>query len=230
MKVMRSMRRILILTAFASLWGQVVAPKGLPLKATPSEYEFSGEAGKLSIGASYMGRSFANTNASGKSSLHDSGNFIVVEVGAFAGKTFTGELLTADFRLKLDGKKAILLAAAPGLVANGLRNRDMDPQRRRLVFGGGMGDAGVMVGQPRPQARFPGDPRPGQQQPVGTITMTDADHRDWDAAIESALVEGSLQSGRAGNLYFEYSGKMTKVKSLVLEYEGAGGKLDLKLR
>lgn len=225
MKVMRNMLRILIVTAIATAWGQGVAPRGLTLKAKPADYEFSGDAGKLQIGAAYMGRSF-----SAGTKLHDAGNFIVIEVGVFAGKDFTGELSAGDFQLRIDDKKTVLLAAAPGLVANSLRNRDMDPQRRRLVYGGGVGDAQVMVGQPRPQARFPGDPRPGQQRPAGMPTTTESDAQDWDAVIESAIPEGPLPSGRAGNLYFDFPGKMTKVKSLVLQYSGSGGKLELRLR
>ncbi len=225
MKVMRNMRRILIVTAFATAWGQGVVPNGLTLKPKPADYEFSGDAGKLQIGATYMGRTF-----SAGTTLHDSGNFIVIELGAFASKTFTGELNAGDFQLKIDDKKITLLPSTPGLVANGLRNRDSDPQRRRLVYGGGMGDAQVIVNQPRPQARFPGDPRPGQQRPIGMPATTEGEAQDWDAAIESAIPEGPVQSGRAGNLYFDFPGKMTKVKSVVLQYSGAGGKLDLRLR
>jgi len=231
---MRNIRRLFILTSFLAAWGQTVAPRGLPAKGKAADYEVSGDAGKLRIGVAYMGRSFAAASKDSfekqKTELHDAGNFIVIEVGAFAGKTFTGELSAADFRLRLPDQKLELNAASPGLVANWLRNRDVDPQRRRLVYGGGMNGAEVTVGQPRPTPRFPGDPRPGQTQPVGTASNREVEVRDWDAAIESALVEGGLQSGRAGNLYFEYPGKMTKVKSLVLVYEGAGGKLELKLR
>jgi hypothetical protein len=61
-------------------------------------------------------------------------------------------------------------------------------------------------------------------------TTTESDAQDWDAVIESAIPEGPLPSGRAGNLYFEFPGKMTKVKSLVLQYSGPGGKLELRLR
>jgi hypothetical protein len=35
---------------------------------------------------------------------------------------------------------------------------------------------------------------------------------------------------RAGNLFFAYSGKMTKVKKIVLEYEGEAGRITLPLR
>lgn len=209
------------MTTIATLWGQDVASLGLPLKAKAADYEFNGDAGRLQIGATYMGRSFAATSRESqdrqKTVLHDSGNFVVIEVGAFAAKTFVGELRIADFRLKINGQKITLSAAAPGLVANTLRNRDMDPQQKRMVYSGGMGGTDVMVGQPRQQSRFPGDPAPGQRMPA-------------DEAIESALPEGPLQSGRAGNLFFEYSGKMTKAKTIILEYEGSGGKVEIKLR
>ena len=230
---MRNMRRFLIVTTIATLWGQDVASRGLPLKAKAADYEFNGDAGRLQIGATYMGRSFAATPRESqdrqKTMLHDSGNFVVIEVGAFAAKTFVGELRIADFRLKINGQKITLSAAAPGLVANTLRNRDMDPQQKRMVYSGGMGGTDVMVGQPRQQSRFPGDPAPGQRRPAGTVTEEKAE-QDWDVAIESALPEGPLQSGRAGNLFFEYSGKMTKAKTIVLEYEGSGGKVEIKLR
>jgi hypothetical protein len=211
MKVMRYMRRILIVTAFATLWGQGVTPRGLPLKAKPADYEVSGDAGKLQIGATYMGRTFA---AGDKGALHDAGNFIVVEIGVFASKAFQGELSIADFQLRIDGKKLALLPVAPGLVSHTLRNREMDPQRRRLVFGGGMGNGGIVVGAPRP---------------VDNVSFNNGEAKDWDAAVESGIPEGVIQ-GRAGNLFFEYSGKMTKVKSLILAYDGPGGKLELKLR
>lgn len=230
---MRNMRRFLIVTTFAMAWGQEVASRGLPLKAKAADYDFNGDAGKLQIGAIYMGRSFAAAQRGSqdkqKTTLHDSGSYIVIEVGAFAARAFAGELRAADFRLKLNDQKITLSAASPGLVANTLRNRDSDPQQKRMVYSGGMGGTDVMVGQPRQQSRFPGDPTPGQRRPAGTVQEEKAE-QDWDEAIASALPEGPMQSGRAGNLFFEYPGKMTKVKRIVLEYEGSGGKVEIKLR
>ncbi len=220
------MRNLLIVIAMSLAWGQAPAPRGVPPKNAASDYERHGGAGKVSIGASYMGRSFSTESGA----LHDAGDFIVVEVGVFVDKAFEGAVRTGDFRLKLEDKKVTLLPTPPGLVANALRNRDMDPQRRRLMMGGGMGNGQVMVGGPRPQERFPGDPRPGQTRPVGTVSTREGEERDWDAAVLSALAEGAGSGARAGNLYFAYSGKMTKVKKIVLEYEGDGGKISLPLR
>lgn len=189
----------------------------------------SGE--KLALGANYMGRSFsvASKDRAGQTSLHDAGEFVVVEVGVYAGKAFAGALAASDFRLVVDGKTERMVTP-PGVVANALRNREMDPQRRRLIVGGGMGNAGVVMGAPRVEPRFPGDPRPGQQRPVGSVQVQEGEEQRWDGAVESSLVEGVPGSARAGNLFFHYEGKMTKVKSMVLMYESVNGKLELKLR
>ncbi len=200
--------------------------RGLTPKNTVAEYEHTGKAGQIEIGATYMGRSFADPE--GK--LHDAGEFLVIEVGVFVEKKFDGVIRAGDFQLRLEDKKVTLLTTPPGLVANTLRNRDMDPQRRRLVMAGGMGNGQVVMGAPRPQQRFPGDPRPGQTRPAGASSTTEGEGRDWDAAVESGLVEVVGGSARAGNLYFAYGGKMTKVKKIVLDYEGDAGKVSLKLR
>ena len=220
------MRNLLILIAIGLACGQTPAPRGVPPKNAPTEYEHHASADKLSIGANYMGRTFGVEGGA----LHDAGEFIVVEVGVFVDKGFDGAVRASDFRLKLEDKKLTLLPTPPGLVANALRNRDMDPQRRRLIYGGGMGNAQVMVGMPRPQERFPGDPRPGQTRPIGTTSVREGDERDWDAAASSGLAEGAGSGARAGNLFFAYSGKMTKVKKIVLEYEGEAGRITLPLR
>lgn len=201
------------MTAFATLWGQGVVPRGLPLKPKITDYEVSGDAGKLQLGATYMGRTFA---AGEKGQLHDAGIYIVVELGVFASKAFQDDLRTAHFQLRIDGKKLVLLPVAPGLVSHTLRNREMDPQNRRLIFGGGIGNSGVVLGEPR---------RPHPSIALGR----EGEQQNWDAAVESGIPEGPVH-GRAGNLFFEYPGKMTKVKSLILSYEGPGGKLELKLR
>jgi hypothetical protein len=220
------MRILLILIAIGLVCGQTPAPRGVPPRNAAAGYEHHASDGKLSIGAMYMGRSFGVEGGA----LHDAGEFIVVEVGVFAGKSFDGAVRAGDFRLKLEDKKLTLLPTPPGLVANALRNRDLDPQRRRLIYGGGMGNGQVMVGMPRPQERFPGDPRPGRTQPRGTTTTREGDERDWDAAARSGLPEVAGSGARAGNLFFAYSCKMTKVKKIVLEYEGEAGRITLPLR
>ncbi len=214
-------------------WGQQVAPKGLPVKPSAEGYDVSAPAGKWRIGATYMGRSFAASQQGSadnqKTVLHDSGDYIVVETAVYTPKDFTGDIQIGDFRLRIDGKKEAIQAVAPSLVAQALRTRDTDPMRRGVQYNGGLGNRDVMIGQPRQQPRFPGDPTPGQRPP-GTTTVREGELENWDAAVESGLPEGPLQSARAGNLFFPFKGKMTKVKTIVLEYEGVAGRMELKLR
>ncbi len=188
----------------ASLWGQ--APVGIPAKASAKDYDVGAEAGKLSIGAIYMGRSFAALPKDGQDKkrtvLFDAVSFLVVEVGVFAAKGVGAEIHLSDFNLRIDGQKAPLAATEPGLVFKAIRAQSPPPPR--------MMAGGFPTGEPAPEP-------PVTQQA-------------WDAALESALAEGPVQGGRAGNLFFAFPVKTNKIKSVVLEYSGGGSVLEIKLR
>ena len=213
------MQRFLIVTALASVWGQApapeLAPRGIPVKALALEYEFHGDAGKIGIGALYMGRSFAaaphDSEDKQRTVLFDAGSFLVVELGAFASKGFTGEVHIGDFALRIDGQKSALTAAGSGIVRNTLRTQSAAAQSHRTQG-------------------FPGDPQPQQRRPPGAEPAQENPQHEWDAALESSFPEGKLQSSRAGNLFFFFPGKTAKLKSMTLEYNGEGGKLEIKLR
>jgi hypothetical protein len=237
MKLERVMLRILLIVPLilhAQAVPDVKAYLGLPMKARAQDYDFSGNAGTLEIGVTYMGRSFAapakDSSDKQKTTLFDSGTCVTLEVAAFATKSFDGELKIEHFTLEIDKEKFPLPAAAPNLVAGALRMGEDPRARRGVVYGGGMGNADIMVGGPRRQPRFPGDPTPGSAPPVGAATTQEPPYNAWDALVESALPEGPLASGRAGNLFFVYPGKMSKVKRMILHYKGPGGVIALKLR
>jgi hypothetical protein len=208
----------------------IKSARGLPLKPNPQDYDHSADAGKLRIGVTYMGRTFAAPAIDSmdlqRTELFDAGGFIVIETAVYAAKSFDGELKIEHFTLEIDKEKIPLAAAAPNLVAGNLRMSEDPRNYRGLAYGGGMGGADVMIGPPRQQPRFPGDPT-GQPRPASNQPPP---RNRWDAAIESALPEGPLPSGRAGNLFFPYPGKMSKVKRMILHYKGPGGTLDLQLR
>lgn len=207
MRGMRSMRRFLIVTALVRLWGQAPpvgpAATGIPPKASAQDYDVHAEAGKVSIGVTYMGRSFAavprDSQDKQRTILFDGGSFLVVEIGLFP-KGFKGEILRSDFNLRVDGQKLPLAAAEPGLVRNALRTQTVAPRSP-------MRD-GFPTGEPAPIDK--------SQQP-------------WEAGLESSLAEGPLQGARAGNLFFAFPAKTSKMKSLVLEYSGNGGTFEIRL-
>lgn len=236
------MQILLILAGFVCLWGgdlwaqpgASLAAIGLTPKAAATDYEFHQQAAKIALGVSYMGRSFAaRDRSSGKAErtrLADAGKYLVVEVGVFALPGFQDNILLEHFALRINGAKLPLAVASSGFVAYHLQHPDAE-RYRGLQLGAGMGNIGIGTGGPRAgQERFPGDTTQQQRRLPGTREENPEQYKDWDAAVESYLPEGPVQSARAGNLFFEYAGKTTKVKQMELLYDGPGGKVVLKLR
>jgi hypothetical protein len=103
-----------------------------------------------------------------------------------------------------------------------------------------MGDAGVIVGRPRPVERFPGDPRPGENRLPRTPKAPTATDRHGieqqepvsvdDVVAATALPAGNFNGPVAGYLYFRYRGKTKSIKSLELVVESKTGPLTLALK
>jgi hypothetical protein len=82
-----------------------------------------------------------------------------------------------------------------------------------------MGDAGVLIGRPRPTSRFPGDRRPDIGNPPGRTTADSPQKEqvDYRRLIEDAsLPEGKRMKPAAGYLYFPYDGKLKSIKTVEL--------------
>jgi hypothetical protein len=236
------MRILSILAVFFGLWGAAAAGQqntpglalGLSPKNTATDYELHAKASGIALGVSYMGRSFAAPDKSSgqpnRTRLADAGKFIVLETAVFALPGFQGDIRLEHFALRINGAKVPLPVVSSGFVSYHLQHPD-DERYRGFQMGAGMGNIGIGTGGPRAgQERFPGDTSTQQRPLPGAKSEATEQYRDWDAAVESYLPEGPLQSARAGNLFFEYPGKMTKVKQMELLYEGPGGKVSLKLR
>ncbi len=227
---------------FVALWGQsrpanpdgTELPRGLSPKPSVRDYEKFVDGPSLSLAANYMGRSFeAELPAplgTTQRRLFDAGRYLVLEVALFPVSGHEPSVSIGNFRLVLDGKKIPFSTQTPGSVAAYLRYPTWDATRPRLEMGGGVGNAGVVLGRPQPVPRFPDDPRPRQTQlpmpPQVTTETIDAPR----AAVESSFLEGPLQGPRAGNLYFDVPGKLSKVKSILLVYENHEIRRELKLR
>jgi hypothetical protein len=99
----------------------------------------------------------------------------------------------------------------------------------------GVGDAGVTLGAPPPVARFPGDPsvRTYPQPPRAPEDPNKVAKSIRDPAqlvIDTALKTGEIKASTAGNIYFEYSQNLKKIKTLTLILHTPGGNLDLTIR
>lgn len=194
---------LLLLAAVMTLPAQGTDPK-----PKASDYPVHLQVGDLSIGAEYMVHSVSGPQAS-----FIAEDYLVVEVALYPPRS--GTMVRArEWTLRLNGKKEELLAQTPGMVAQSIKYGDLN-RRGRIVVGAGP----IILGQPRPVDRFPGDPTtrvPGSSQSEEPLDLTDVIRR-------LALLEGNINRPISGYLFFAWQGKTSKIKSLSLIWRPEAG-------
>lgn len=213
----------------------LLAVWGTNPKTRASDYPATGEAGGIALGAEYLVRSLPSGGQ-----MHFVPGYLVVEAAIFPPTGAGPVISNGQFRLRLNGKKQLLFAQTPGIVAASLKYSDWE--RSPTVLGSARsGDAAVILGRPGRTERFPGDPRPRQdrlpapprapqpEDPSGSVRPpAKAAH---EAAVEYALPEGPAEGPVSGYLYFAWKGNPKGIKSAELLFEAAGGsKAILKLQ
>ena len=206
---------------------------GLDPRLKVTDYPVHAKLNKVSLGAEYLVRSF-----SGEGRIFVAPHYLVVEVALYPSAEEPLMVAIEHFTLRLNGKKQVLFAQAPGFVAASLKYPDWEPHPK-LEAGGGIGDTGVIVGRPEPVERFPGDQRPRQTRlPRPPQAPSDEDRSGLDnqpgARVEEVVVQNALPEGKAGApvsgyLYFPYKSKTKTLRSLELVYQGPAGVLTLRL-
>lgn len=143
-------------------------------------------------------------------------DYLVVEVEVLPDKASPVRLGSSLFSLRLNGRKELLAAVAPAMVAASLKYGDWS-QRPGVEAQAGP----VIVGGPRQNPRFPGDQRPDNRRPAPPKTGTEREppKTDAEAVVEAALPEGPTLGPTKGLLYFPYRGKMKSLKSIELIWE-----------
>jgi hypothetical protein len=90
-----------------------------------------------------------------------------------------------------------------------------------------VGAGPVILGRPRGEPRFPGDPNTRYDPEASgekTRTLT-------EAMTSAAWQDGDVVTERSGLLYFPWKGRVAKIKSLELVWQAAGGEAQrVKLR
>ena len=213
----------------AAFWmtAAVAFAQGTQPKAKPADYPVNGESGTVGIGAEFLVHSYY-----GGGQMLFTSDYVVVEVALFPAPGETITVSAGSFALRLNGKKQVLGAQAPGIVAASLRFSSFN--RPNLQASAGVGDTGVILGRPRPVERYPGDPSgrsrtpapPRAPDPDNSGTQPAEQVKPEDALVSAALPEGETRWPVSGYLYFPFSGKTTKLKSVEL----LCGKTALKLR
>lgn len=203
-----------------------LAMTGEPRKS-PLDYPAHVETPEADIGADYLVHSF-----SGGDQMYFTKDYLVVEIGVFAKAPL--ELTSASFELRVNSKQT-LQPAAVEFVAASLKYPDWT-QQPQAEIGAGVGDVGVVLGAPRTAGRFPGDPA-GQTRyprppraPEDPHTPARPVQDAAQIAMNTAFPFGRITGRAAGNLYFEYSGNVRKLKTLTLTVKTAAGDREIRLQ
>jgi hypothetical protein len=216
------MRYLVFLAAALAAQAQGSQPK-----ASAAEYPVQAESGNLAIGAEYMVHSFGSGEQ-----MYLAQNYLVVEVALFPPK---GESVTADaarFALRVNGKKMLLYAQSPALVASHLNHRDWETPRGATAD---LGAGGVNIGLGHPEERDPVTgapqgrrlPAPPRAPDAGVPGGGEARERERpeELPIRTALPEDPHRGAVSGFLHFPYQGKASGLKSIDLLFQDAVMKL-----
>jgi hypothetical protein len=186
--------------------------KGLPPRASPSEYQAQGKAGAVTIAAEFAGHSVPKLE--GPLNTED---FVVVETAFFGAPGAKLVLSTNDFSLRINGKKKGVLPSVPfGMVTSSLKDPEWQPPEQKDAEK--PSKSGLSTGQG-------GDNTP----PVIHVPLEL--RRAMAQYLEKAsLPEGDRTLPQAGLIYFRYSGHTKNIHSLELIYSGPAGEATLDLQ
>ena len=186
-------------------------PMAIAPRATPGDYQAKAQAGSITIGAEFTGHSIAMPEV-----ILTADDYVVVEVGVFGPPEAHLKLSHEDFSIRINGKKAPSPAQPYGLVSKNAKDpawEDLAPPDAKkskggVSTGGGGGDAG-----PPPVFHVPVELKRAMEQKV----------------LKASLPEGDRPLPEAGLIYFEHGGKVDKINSIELIYDGPAGKATLTL-
>ena len=191
--------------------------RGLPPRATPSDYQAQAQAGGMTVAAEFVGH-FVPT-LQGNLTTED---YVVVETGMFGPPEAHIKLLLGDFSLRINGKKTALPAQPYGMVIKSLKDPDWEPaaaesssrSKTNVLTGGkGVGDGGKDKDPPAP-VQIPIEVQRAMQQRIQ----------------KASLPEGDRTVPVAGLIFFQYSGRTQGIRSIELIYNGSVGNVTLELR
>lgn len=197
----------------------------------PSSYPARVALGNLTLGAEYMVHSLPTPHGS----LFTE-DYLVVDAAIFGPRGTELKLSASHFVLRINGKKTPILPQTPAWVAASIKNPGWGSQgTRQLEAGGGIGNAGVILGRPQQVERFPGDPTVYRgPRPIPAPSQPNRVEKEPPPPIEDQIQQASMPESErklpaSGLLFFAYKGKTKSIKSVELLYEGPAGTATLKL-
>jgi hypothetical protein len=204
-------------------------------KPKPTDYPVHQQVGEFTIAAENLGHSISTPEG-----VLFARDYLVIEVAIYPNqpKVFRTHFTNREFSLRLDGKKTILLPQAPGMVAASIKYEDWE-RRPTLVGTVGTGMEQIIINRPRSAPRFPGDRTETNRYPSPPVSAPPPPHdvavtKDAPASIEEIVDQYALHDGvnpvpSSAFLYFLFKGKLSKLKSVELLYEGPWGSASIRL-
>jgi hypothetical protein len=187
-----------------------VKAEGIPPRAAPTDYQFHGQAGTLTVAAEFTGHAIATP----ESTLMTE-DYVAIETAVYGPADTKMNLSRDQFSLRLNGKKALLASQPYGLVVKTLKDPEIEPtaaetKSKTSVNAGGGQQAD---NSPPPPFRVPDNVR-----------------REWGQRLQrESLPEGERVLPQAGLIYFPFHGKTEKLQSIELIYTGPSGSVTLAL-
>ena len=189
--------------------------KGLPTRPTPADYPNQTEVGKVTMAVEFQGHAVPTTQ--GNLTTED---YIAVETAFFGPKGARLKLSFEDFTLRINGKKA--LPGQPfGVVLGNVKDPEWVPPEPVKV----KSHSNLSVGDEQEQA-----PKGEAKEPAFAPKIPIEVQRAMHLRVQkAALPEGDRALPVAGLVFFWYTGKTEKIRTLELIYSGAAGKTTLTL-
>jgi len=186
--------------------------KGMPPRASPTDYQVQGHAGQVTIAADFAGHSVTTLDA-----VYSSEDYIVVEVAFFGPPEARLKLSIDDFSLKVKDRKVPFASQPFGYLARSLKDPEWQPPEDKeekksktgINTGGGGGDNGPVV-----PPKMPLELRRKMEQRV----------------LKSVLPEGDRALPVAGLIFFSYRGKTQNLKEMELQYSGPAGTVSIPIQ
>jgi hypothetical protein len=186
--------------------------KGMPPRATPSDYQAHAEAGAFTVAAEFTGHSVSTPQA-----ILSTEDYVAIEVAIYGPPEAQVKLSHEDFSLRINGKKTALAAQPYVLVLTSLKDPEWAPpaptgSKGKTTFGGGgkgQGDDGA--------------------PPAPVHIPIEVERAMGQRVQKASLPEGDRTLPEAGLIFFQYRAKTDNLRSIELIYSGPAGKATLAL-
>lgn len=189
--------------------------KGMPPRVAPTEYQAHASAGKVTIGAEFMGHFIPTPDHT-----FSTEDYIIVEAGIFGPAGARTTLSRDDFSLRVNGKKNVLPSEPYELVFRSLKDPEWQPPKTdddKESKGGITGGAGGLGNE--------------DKLPPLPPKMPFELRRAMELQVQRSFMEqGDRALPQAGLLFFQYHGKREGIRSVELIYSGAGGNVTIPLQ